>query len=104
MFTGPFHPNHIVTTPCKILDLNLKTCTVADLEFSSSYEVKTYKTEKLGYGSCDYHFLNAMVVWFDVQFPLWIDTTDERPSLDGEQSRKQIVLSTSPYCKQTHWK
>lgn len=39
----------IVTTPCKVLDLNLNTCTVSDLEFSSSYEVKTYATEQLGY-------------------------------------------------------
>ncbi|TNV80195.1 hypothetical protein FGO68_gene6675 [Halteria grandinella] len=93
----------IVTTPCKVLDLNLKTCTVSDLEFSSSYEVKTYETEQLGYQEYDFHYLNAMMMWFDVQFPNAIDTTDERP-LDEERSRQQIVLSTSPYCERTHWK
>ena len=69
----------IVTTPCKVLDLNLRTCTVQDLEFSSSYEVKTYPCEKLAYPYYDYHYLNSMVVWFDVQFPFACDTTDERP-------------------------
>jgi protein arginine N-methyltransferase 1 len=41
--------SNVVTTPCKVLDLDLRTCQVSDLEFQSAYELKTYPTKLLNY-------------------------------------------------------
>jgi len=69
----------ICTDACSILELDLKTCSVEDLEFAREFEVTFQRND-----TC-----HALVAWFDCGF-----TACHRP----------VVLSTSPYGTQTHWK
>lgn len=40
------YPTQIVTTPAKVFDVDLRTCKVEDLEFSSEYKVSVYNNEE----------------------------------------------------------
>eukprot|EP00915_Cephaloidophora_sp_WS-2016_P008744 GHVH01012234.1.p1 GENE.GHVH01012234.1~~GHVH01012234.1.p1 ORF type:complete len:395 (+),score=54.82 GHVH01012234.1:127-1311(+) len=69
----------ICTDSCSILELDLKTCSIGDLDFASDYELTFQRND-----TC-----HAVMAWFDTGF-----TACHRP----------VVLSTSPYGTQTHWK
>jgi len=69
----------ILSNECKILDLNLYTVKSNDLEFANKYTFQIQKTDTI----------HAIVGWFDAYF---------------ENLKEPIKLTTSPYCKPTHWK
>jgi len=71
--------NLINTDSCPILDINLKTVTVKELDFASEYTLNVKRNDKV----------HGYVAWFDVFF---------------SYSNPPIKLSTSPYSKETHWK
>lgn len=71
--------NHLISTFCPILDLNLLTATVSDLTFTASYKLYVTKQDTF----------HALVGWFEVSF---------------SHCHLPVVLSTSPKNTETHWK
>lgn len=69
----------LVTDPYKILDLNLNTCTVNDLKFTSNFRLRATRED----------FIHAIIAWFDIGF---------------EACHKPVRFSTGPQAKYTHWK
>eukprot|EP01068_Selenidium_serpulae_P011018 Selendium_serpulae@DN5585_c0_g2_i2.p1 len=69
----------IATTSCCILDLDLNTCTVADLDCVAPYRIVLKRKD----------FLHAFIAWFDVRF---------------SACHKPVSFTTSPYGRYTHWK
>jgi type I protein arginine methyltransferase len=69
----------VVTDPYRILDINLTTCTVADLAFITDFKLRATRDD----------FVHAMVAWFDIGF---------------ESCHKPVRFSTGPHAKYTHWK
>lgn len=69
----------IATSSCCILDLNLNTCTVADLDCVAPYRIVLQRKD----------FLHAFIAWFDVRFTA---------------CHKPVSFTTSPYGRYTHWK
>lgn len=69
----------IVSSTCRVLDLDLYTVTIEDLQsITASFELTAEKND----------MAHAIVFWFDAFFQL----------------DKQIDFSTGPYHKYTHWK
>jgi protein arginine N-methyltransferase 1 len=64
---------------CKILDIDLYTVTVAELEFASKYEIKFTKND----------WVHGLVTWFDIYF-------DKLPN--------PVCFTTGPFNTNTHWK
>lgn len=96
-------PYQVVTTPCKVFDRDLMTCTVADLEFASKYQLTPLNKEELGYQVFDNFGMNGLIIWFDVDFPAGV--AEGTPTqLSGQPKREVLTLSTSPYEDSTHWK
>lgn len=69
----------IISNSCKIFEIDLNTVKVEDLDFASSYELTFTRNDTL----------SGIIGWFDCVFS---NLTNE------------VVLSTSPYSKYTHWK
>lgn len=69
----------INSSQCKILELDLNTCKVSDLEFSSEYKLTFFRKD-----TC-----SGLVGWFDVEF--------------GNLPHK-VQFTTGPFGKWTHWK
>lgn len=69
----------IMTSHCKILELNLCTMKASDVEFSSKYKIESKFDDKV----------HAMISWWDCMF---------------SELKNPITLSTSPFEKPTHWK
>jgi len=69
----------VCSSPCKILTLDLNTCTKADLTFRSNYEIFGKRND----------FVHGLLAWFDITF---------------SAGTKQVYFSTAPQCKYTHWK
>lgn len=69
----------IMTTPCKILELNLCTMKGSDVEFSSKYKIESLHDDKV----------HAMISWWDCIF---------------SELKNPVTLSTSPFERSTHWK
>eukprot|EP00916_Digyalum_oweni_P015942 GHVL01026161.1.p1 GENE.GHVL01026161.1~~GHVL01026161.1.p1 ORF type:complete len:351 (-),score=50.14 GHVL01026161.1:179-1231(-) len=69
----------VATDSCCILDLDLNTCTVDDLNFSRKFSIQLQRKD----------FLHALVAWFDVTF---------------STCHKPIHFTTSPHGRYTHWK
>ena len=70
---------NLISNECKVLDLDLYTCTQSDLEFSTEYSVRITQNNTV----------HGLVAWFDCGF---------------ENLTHPVVLTTSPYKKDTHWK
>jgi protein arginine N-methyltransferase 1 len=51
-------PNDIVTNVCSFYQLDMNTCTDADIEFANTYKLTMLKEGRV----------DAFVVWFDVGF------------------------------------
>lgn len=75
-------PTKIVSSQCKILDLDLNKMNKGDVNFSSSYQVTMLRNDRV----------HALVGWFDCIFE------------DPHKPHLAVTLSTSPYKKPTHWK
>lgn len=69
----------VVTDPTAVLTLDLYTCTVADLAFSSPFVLDCRRDD----------FVHALIAWFDIDFTA---------------CHKPIRFSTGPHTKYTHWK
>ncbi|EDO08607.2 Protein arginine N-methyltransferase 1 [Babesia bovis T2Bo] len=67
------------TTECCILDLDLNTCRISDLDFATEYMLVVQRRD----------YVHAFCFWFDVTF---------------SACHKPLTLSTSPKDKYTHWK
>ena len=71
--------DQINTNQCMVLDLDLKTMKLDDMQFSSEYSLTFMRSDKV----------HAIVAWFDCLFSL---------------PQHKVKLSTSPYTNYTHWK
>lgn len=71
--------NALVTNSVQILDLNLYTCTSADLDFVTPFRLTVTRKD----------FMHALVIWFDVGF---------------ESCHTPVRFSTGPNSRATHWK
>jgi len=69
----------VVSSPSKVLTLNLNTCKVEDLTFLSNFSCKIQRND----------YVHAFIAWFDISFSC---------------CHKPIYFSTSPSSKYTHWK
>ncbi|ODA81897.1 hypothetical protein RJ55_00402 [Drechmeria coniospora] len=69
----------VVTDPTPVLTLDLYTCTVADLAFTTNFKLSVKRDD----------FIHALVSWFDIDFTA---------------CHKPIRFSTGPHTKYTHWK
>lgn len=74
-----FDSEYVVTKSCPILDIDLKTVKIEDLDFVSDFSIKATHRENL----------SALLVWFDTVF-----TACNVP----------VTLTTSPFEVKTHWK
>lgn len=72
----------MVSKECKVLDLNLNTMKKEDVQFSSAYDVSIIKNTRI----------HGLISWFDCIFE------------DPTAPHLRVVLPTSPYNKDTHWK
>jgi protein arginine N-methyltransferase 1 len=72
-------PDYVVTSPSRILKLDLYTCKVEDLSFKASYDITASKND----------YMHAFISWFDIRFT---------------KCHKPIFFSTAPHHKYTHWK
>lgn len=77
--------DQLMSSPQKILDIDLKTVTLSEVQFLS--KELHFKMEKSG-------SLHGFVSWFDVVF---LDP-------NGKVPESKLVLSTSPNSELTHWK
>lgn len=75
-----FDENKISTTICKVLDIDLYTIKLEDLNFSSEFKFKVIKDMKI----------NCLVSWFDVFF--------------SRKLKNEVKFSTGPFNFMTHWK
>ncbi|KAG9230188.1 S-adenosyl-L-methionine-dependent methyltransferase [Amylocarpus encephaloides] len=69
----------VVTDPKAVLTLDLYTCKVEDLAFSSPFTLDARRDD----------FIHALIAWFDIDFTA---------------CHKPIRFSTGPHTKYTHWK
>jgi protein arginine N-methyltransferase 1 len=77
------------TDYCPILDIDLKTVTVPQLDFSSEYNVQFRRNDKV----------HGLAVWFDVFFSF------STPSVKLSTSKELILIYLlGPYNRETHWK
>lgn len=69
----------VVCDPAKVLHLDLKTCTVADLDFKSDFTLRASRND----------YVHAFLGWFDISF---------------DACHKPVKFSTGPHSRYTHWK
>jgi len=69
----------VVTTSSKILSLDLNTCKVEDLTFSSKFSCTGQRND----------FVHALIAWFDITFSC---------------CHKPVYFTTAPNAQYTHWK
>lgn len=69
----------VVTEPTAVLNLDLHTCTTADLDFRTPFTLSCRRDD----------YIHALVAWFDIEF---------------SECHKPIRFSTGPHTKYTHWK
>ncbi|CAH0059663.1 unnamed protein product [Clonostachys solani] len=69
----------VVTDPIAVLNLDLNTCTTADLAFTANFKLPVKRDD----------YIHALVSWFDIDFAA---------------CHKSIRFSTGPHTKYTHWK
>eukprot|EP01054_Gregarina_sp_Poly1_P007482 Gregarina_sp_Poly_1__7481@NODE_416_length_8734_cov_134_157609_g338_i0_p4_GENE_NODE_416_length_8734_cov_134_157609_g338_i0NODE_416_length_8734_cov_134_157609_g338_i0_p4_ORF_typecomplete_len390_score55_90PrmA/PF06325_13/6_7e24Methyltransf_25/PF13649_6/1_1e03Methyltransf_25/PF13649_6/1_3e14Methyltransf_25/PF13649_6/1_7e03Methyltransf_31/PF13847_6/3_9e12MTS/PF05175_14/3_3e12PRMT5/PF05185_16/9_3e12CMAS/PF02353_20/1_8e10Methyltransf_16/PF10294_9/3e10Cons_hypoth95/PF03602_15/2_1e09Methyltransf_23/PF134 len=69
----------VVTEACCVLDLNLYTCKVEDLDFAAPFRLKFNRQD----------FAHALIAWFDCEFTACHST---------------VAFSTGPFSFYTHWK
>ncbi|KAG7532205.1 hypothetical protein FFLO_03754 [Filobasidium floriforme] len=69
----------VVTKPCLIKDIDLKTVKIEDLDFTAPFELEATRQD----------YVHAFLGWFDTHF---------------NACHKRISFSTGPHAKYTHWK
>ena len=73
--------NLINTTRTEIIEFDLNTVTLADLEFKVPFKIQAKRQDTI----------NGLITWFDTVFP-------------APEGKKPIEFSTGPYAAYTHWK
>jgi len=73
------HGNSVMTESARILDLNLYTCKVEDLDFQSKFTLKVKHDD----------YVHAIVAYFDCEFT---------------KCHTTVKFSTAPWSDYTHWK
>ena len=71
-----------MSTTSKILELDLNTMKIEDVNFSNAYQIKIKESKQI----------HGLVCWFDCIFE------------DQESPRYAVTLTTSPWKPVTHWK
>ncbi|CRH03892.1 protein arginine N-methyltransferase 1, putative [Plasmodium relictum] len=71
--------NFVVTDTCRILTLDLNTCTKEELSFVSPFKLKMIRKD----------YIHALVIWFDVCF---------------SACHTEVSFTTGPFGSHTHWK
>jgi protein arginine N-methyltransferase 1 len=71
--------SHLISSMCPVLELDLNTMTLLDLDFISTYRLQFHHNSQL----------DGLVAWFEVNF---------------SACHKPLILSTSPKYSSTHWK
>lgn len=69
------------TTIAKMVEIDLNTVTIEELAFYKKFTLKATRSDEV----------HALVAWFDIVFPC-------------DKPENQVVFSTGPYHRQTHWK
>ncbi|KAI5123903.1 hypothetical protein M0805_005719 [Coniferiporia weirii] len=69
----------VVTDPCMIKHIDLRTAKKEDLSFSAPFSLTATRND----------YIHAFLAWFDVSF---------------ECTHKKVQFSTGPHAKYTHWK
>ena len=69
----------VVTEPCHLLTLDLKTCRNEDCEFKNAIKLVARRDD----------YVHALIAWFDIEFGA---------------CHKPVRFSTGPHAKYTHWK
>ncbi|EIM81271.1 protein arginine N-methyltransferase [Stereum hirsutum FP-91666 SS1] len=69
----------VVTDPCKIKHIDIRTAKKEDLTFKADFELKATRND----------FVHAFLAWFDIDFAC---------------THKKVQFSTGPHAKYTHWK
>lgn len=75
----------MISYGCRVLELDLMTATVEDLQFNAPFRLT------VGRGFYE-SYLSGIVAWFEVEFPS-----------DPKDNCEHIILSTSPFSEMTHW-
>jgi len=71
--------SHMVSSICPVLEIDLNTLTLQDLDFISTYRVQFHHNTQV----------DGLLAWFEVNFSC---------------CHKPLILSTSPKFSSTHWK
>ncbi|KAH9987026.1 S-adenosyl-L-methionine-dependent methyltransferase [Russula compacta] len=69
----------VVTDPCILKRIDLRTAKKDDLAFSAPFELRATRND----------FVHAFLAWFDISF---------------DCTHKKVSFSTGPHAKYTHWK
>ena len=77
-----------------MFDVDLNSCTVDDLQFSSEYSLKILPRDQHAGVTTQRQDINGLVMWFETDFPIANHMKEEQ----------RIVLSSSPSQPLTHWK
>lgn len=94
------NPSELAGPAATILDLDLHTCTVADLSFTSPFTLTWTAGGEAEAATADdegHDTLEGFVLWFDTPF-----ATSRDPQQAGPRD-KWLNLSTSPSTTSTHW-
>ncbi|CCF57062.1 hypothetical protein KAFR_0C00670 [Kazachstania africana CBS 2517] len=73
--------NAINTTKCKMIEFDLNTVKLSDLDFKVPFEVEVKRQD----------WINGVICWFDIVFP-------------APKGKKPIEFSTGAHAPYTHWK
>ena len=84
----------VISSGCKVFDVDLNSCTVDDLQFSSEYSFQILPRDQNAGVTSQRQDFNALVMWFETDFPI----------ANHMKEDERIVLSTSPWQALTHWK
>lgn len=84
----------VISSGCKVFDVDLNSCTVDDLQFSSEYSFQILPRDQNAGVTSQRQDFNALVMWFETDFPI----------ANHMKEDQRIVLSTSPWQPLTHWK
>jgi type I protein arginine methyltransferase len=87
-------PEQVISTGCKVFDVDLNSCTVDDLQFSSEYSLMILPRDQNGGVTTQRQDFNGLVMWFETDFPI----------ANNMREDQKIVLSSSPLQPLTHWK
>ena len=89
-------PEAVAADSVSFLHLDLRTTSVAELQFSTAFSITLNK---------DIDSLDAWVIWFDIFFmPSRSSTMSDSASPSGMVKNGFVAFTTGPFGPETHWK